>query len=763
MDLTAILKKGVADWLAAEEGRTFEGLALLSQIPEEKLKLFIDGKYLFESVPIEFFKTIFPLEKTLEILNSYYPNQVSRFHSVTDNKTFSNDNENSLETVEIVPYFYVITQGEVNKEVIFHLWGKAGLSIIRKLIEKQLLLQQGDKIYPGKKNTYTNGSRSFKHIQAILEEMKSGILEDNRSIYGMAKVSREDHLLLGKIFEKYHSEQQKILKKYSEKEEIEENGITVSFSQVFGTFPDLNHLNNSYDSDPRQFNNDGKLNTQGLAHDVRRPLSMVKSLMEMMKQAKNPEELMEIANQGSLDINQAMISVDEKIKDILSNEKEYEVKATSPSQLIFDTLREIFSYRDCEPQNFEFDFDHECAIQIEESKVKRVLTNIVVNALEAISGSETFWFRTKTVDGMCEITIGNSGSHIPEDVIPRLFDASYTSGKANGNGLGLAICKQFIEQHGGTISCRSDEIKGVEFNIYLPYSTRTDRRGQLMTMPQSSSELSRHAEIRFARQSNDDDELFYLKKLNLYADETLDIAIFDDDITYINALTAIFKKYPYLYKQLNISVYTEPEPDLDHKPDAFILDYDFGETSAMDGLSLGKALRDAGHQGLICMHSNLLNLTGAEMPSHVDMSTEKPMGSVACLKFLCEAHEAKKQRRAKAAMPTSFRKILLVEDDPIFHRRWAKVIGKERLIGIKTMAEAEALEHEVLNEIDLVIADYELGTQASGQDVAEFLCHERDITAPMYLYTNYDELPIAHPIVGILPKDIEKAWAILNS
>ena len=598
---------------------------------------------------------------------------------------------------------------------------------------------------------------------AMLDESRGHKTDAN---FGVSLVSEQSYAKICELRRNYVSE---VVELISEKPGADENGTVVYWQTIVGHFEDS--VDGSKKPESKNFSggtnsHEPLIDAKVLAHDVRRPLSMVQSLMDLMLNAEDPQELLDIATRGASDVSQAMTSVDDKIKSILApdNESILKIKRTSPSQLIFETLTEIFSYRDCPPQRFEYNFNHEYAVDIDVAKIKRVLTNIIVNALEAISGSQNFWFHTSSKAGRCEIVIGNSGSHIPADRIPRLFETNYTEGKAHGNGLGLAICKNFVELHGGTISCRSDKATGVEFVITLPVDPRLDdARGRLMTMPQSSTELSRHAEIRFARQSQDDGELFYLKQLNKFENESLDVVIFDDDLTYINALTGIFKKYPYIYKRLNISSYTDPTTVLQHKPDAFILDYDFGEDTTTEGLTLGADLRKAGHHGLICMHSNILNLTGAKMPDHVAMSTAKPMTSAQCLEFLCKAFEARRQRLAKDAMPAKFRRVLLIEDDAIFHRRWQKLLGKDRVLWVSSQQAAEELSAAQLEEIDLVIADFELGTAATGLDVCRYLQDERSIAAPMYLYTNHDDLSISEPIVGILPKDIEQAWQILNS
>ena len=61
----------------------------------------------------------------------------------------------------------------------------------------------------------------------------------------------------------------------------------------------------------------------------------------------------------------------------------------------------------------------------------------------------------------------DTGSGIAEDVLPKIFQAYYTT-KRGGTGIGLAMTKRIVEEHGGTISVRSDAGKGTDFTIELP-------------------------------------------------------------------------------------------------------------------------------------------------------------------------------------------------------------------------------------------------------------------------------------------------------
>jgi len=81
--------------------------------------------------------------------------------------------------------------------------------------------------------------------------------------------------------------------------------------------------------------------------------------------------------------------------------------------------------------------------------------------------------------GTVDLTVRDSGTGIPPEQLPRIFDRYYTtksgpdaSGKG-GTGLGLATCREIIEAHQGRIRVESTVGKGTAFIIKLPVATKT--------------------------------------------------------------------------------------------------------------------------------------------------------------------------------------------------------------------------------------------------------------------------------------------------
>ena len=100
--------------------------------------------------------------------------------------------------------------------------------------------------------------------------------------------------------------------------------------------------------------------------------------------------------------------------------------------------------------------------------LNQVFTNILINACQAIEGRGKITISTDFQDNKLIVKIKDTGKGIPENELPKIFSAGYTTkGAGVGTGLGLAICTKIIEKHNGEISVVSEEGVGTEFSITI--------------------------------------------------------------------------------------------------------------------------------------------------------------------------------------------------------------------------------------------------------------------------------------------------------
>jgi PAS domain S-box-containing protein len=111
-------------------------------------------------------------------------------------------------------------------------------------------------------------------------------------------------------------------------------------------------------------------------------------------------------------------------------------------------------------------------IVCDEMLLERVLYNIILNAVQAMPEGGTLTITGEKSDGNIILSVEDTGVGIPENILPKLFAPFFTT-KAKGQGLGLAICKRFIEVLNGKIDVASEVGKGSKFTITIPLPTQT--------------------------------------------------------------------------------------------------------------------------------------------------------------------------------------------------------------------------------------------------------------------------------------------------
>jgi two-component system, NtrC family, nitrogen regulation sensor histidine kinase NtrY len=99
--------------------------------------------------------------------------------------------------------------------------------------------------------------------------------------------------------------------------------------------------------------------------------------------------------------------------------------------------------------------------------VHRALSNLVMNAMDAMPHGGMLTLRTRDNADRAYIEIADTGVGLTPEECERLFTPYYTS-KQHGTGLGLAIVQSVISDHGATISVRSQPGKGTTFVVELP-------------------------------------------------------------------------------------------------------------------------------------------------------------------------------------------------------------------------------------------------------------------------------------------------------
>ncbi|MCH7811950.1 MAG: HAMP domain-containing protein [Chloroflexi bacterium] len=111
----------------------------------------------------------------------------------------------------------------------------------------------------------------------------------------------------------------------------------------------------------------------------------------------------------------------------------------------------------------------------DERRLEQAFTNLIDNAVRHTPEDGTITVRAEAANGLVRVAVRNTGSFVPSEELPRLFERFYQvdrqrSRSSGGAGLGLAIASEVIHAHDGEIQATSDEQTGTEFVVLLPVS-----------------------------------------------------------------------------------------------------------------------------------------------------------------------------------------------------------------------------------------------------------------------------------------------------
>ena len=107
------------------------------------------------------------------------------------------------------------------------------------------------------------------------------------------------------------------------------------------------------------------------------------------------------------------------------------------------------------------------------SQINQVFLNMITNASQAMGDEGTLTIRSVAKPNFVEVSFEDTGSGIPDDVLPKIFDPFFTTKPVGeGTGLGLSIVHKIIQGHGGAIRVKSQVGKGTTFSVELPLAPK---------------------------------------------------------------------------------------------------------------------------------------------------------------------------------------------------------------------------------------------------------------------------------------------------
>ncbi|KPK30440.1 MAG: hypothetical protein AMK70_14240 [Nitrospira bacterium SG8_35_1] len=206
------------------------------------------------------------------------------------------------------------------------------------------------------------------------------------------------------------------------------------------------------------------------AHEIRNPLTSLKTFAQLMPEKYND---VEFRNTFSKIVVDDIDRINGLIKDLLdySTNKSQCVDRVNIYSLVDETIEYVRGKLDMDRRTIQVEKEYEKDAEINTygdiKKLRQAIFNIVNNGCQAMNGHGVLTVKIRPNGHDVSIDISDTGEGIPPAHMDDIFSPFVTS-KEMGIGLGLAISKKIIDDHGGAIKVQSRLSEGTTFTVSLP-------------------------------------------------------------------------------------------------------------------------------------------------------------------------------------------------------------------------------------------------------------------------------------------------------
>lgn len=209
-----------------------------------------------------------------------------------------------------------------------------------------------------------------------------------------------------------------------------------------------------------------------LAHEIKNPLASIKIFTQLVPDKHNELEFRETFVRI---VSSEIERIDGLVTELLDFSKQVPIKTSKVSgQKLCDNIIELIE-KNFEKNNIKILKKYNGSFNIagDPARLKQAFLNIFINSQQAMDSGGTLEVELSSQNNFVNISISDNGKGIPESVIDKIFDPFFTT-KERGAGLGLALSKKIIVEHGGTIEVKSTDSNGTMFLIALPFFKQTE-------------------------------------------------------------------------------------------------------------------------------------------------------------------------------------------------------------------------------------------------------------------------------------------------
>lgn len=237
------------------------------------------------------------------------------------------------------------------------------------------------------------------------------------------------------------------------------------FVEICENFNDMSMALERMEEDNLQLQNDKQKLIADISHDLKTPITVIKGYSKAITDGlvgeAEQKKYLETIYQRSEELTELIEEFHEYAK-MDHPDNFFETVPTDLSEFTRGYFAEKYNEFDIGGYYLEIDIDEKrIPVMLDGKKFRRVLDNIVGNFFKYCEKGSTFYCRVTDENGKAVLVLADNGGGIPPAIRNTLFEPFVVGEKSrstdtSGSGLGLALVKKIVEQHGGTVCLRSD-------------------------------------------------------------------------------------------------------------------------------------------------------------------------------------------------------------------------------------------------------------------------------------------------------------------
>jgi two-component system, OmpR family, phosphate regulon sensor histidine kinase PhoR len=217
--------------------------------------------------------------------------------------------------------------------------------------------------------------------------------------------------------------------------------------------------------------------TSLMSHDLKTPIAKVQALTErLQREARGLTDdqrlILEAIQRSNDELSHYILSI-LNFQKIESQEIKLHRKSHDINLMIEDVAQRLFPLAQDRGVHLALELEPMFPVELDEKLIRQVLNNLIDNAIKYNHTGTNVHVRSVDLGNFVEVSVKDDGVGMEQEQIARLFkkfsrSEKGTAERVKGTGLGLYLCKYFIEKHGGEIGVESAPGKGTKFWFRLP-------------------------------------------------------------------------------------------------------------------------------------------------------------------------------------------------------------------------------------------------------------------------------------------------------